>query len=393
MLVHCSAYRRGIAVAWLILCNSGVAVGQNDRTPATQSLLFRPLSDRDLLFRQMEKENAHVVIRAGGAKVHTFSQGAPVRLPLDLEEYSRTQRVAGLIIVHRNRIRLERYALGFDARSRWTSFSVAKSFTSTLAGAAVRDGHIKSLEDKVTAYLPDLKGSAYEGVTVRQLLTMTSGVKWNEDYTDPNSDVARFLRTRPDPGMNVTVSYLRRLPRAHPPGSQWLYSTAETNLIGILVSKAIGRKLSDYLSEKIWKPFGMEQDAVWLLDPTGDEISGCCISATLRDYARFGQFILEGGRIRGRSILPDDWLAAATVKQVDIGQPGRGYGYQWWTNDDGSFQGVGIFGQSLFIDPKRKLVIATNGSWPTATDRKGLQPARAAFFRTVQSAIDAEGSR
>ena len=271
--------------------------------------------------------------------------------------------------------------------SRWTSFSVAKSFTSTLVGAALRDGFIKSLDDKVSTYIPDLKGSAYEVVTVRQLLTMTSGVKWNEDYTDPKSDVAVFAAHKAEPGVNATVSYMRRLPREAPPGTKWLYKTGETNLIGVLVSQATGKTLSAYLSEKVWKPYGMERDAVWMLGSTGHEISGCCISASLRDYARLGQFILDGGKIHGEIDLPSDWLAKATTKQADIGIPGRGYGFQWWTYDDGSFAAYGIFGQSIFIDPKKKLVIATNGDWPTATDRKGLQPARDAFFKAVQAAI------
>jgi CubicO group peptidase (beta-lactamase class C family) len=307
-------------------------------------------------------------------------------LEIDVTEHMASQRVAGIIIVHDNRIRLEEYGLGFDARSRWTSFSVAKSFTSTLVGAAIRDGYIKSLDDKVTAYIKDLKGSAYDDVTVKQLLTMTSGVKWNEDYTDPKSDVAVFLSHAPDAGMNATVSYMRRLPREAPPGSKWVYKTGETNLIGILVSQAVHKSLSVYLSEKIWKPYGMEADAFWLMDSTSHEISGCCISARLRDYARFGQFIVDGGG----SVLPKDWLDQATVKQADIGVPGRGYGYQWWTEDDGIFSAYGIFGQSIFIDRKRKLVMVTNGNWPTATDRKVLQPARTAFFRRVQALIDGE---
>lgn len=158
----------------------------------------------------------------------------------------------------------------------------------------------------------------------------------------------------------------------------------------MLVSQATGKTLSDYLSEKIWKPYGMEQDAVWMLGSTGHEVSGCCISAALRDYARFGQFIAEGGRIHGKSILPADWLARATTKQADIGAPGRGYGYQWWTYDDGSFAASGIFGQSIFIDPKRKLVIAINGDWPKAVDPQGLRLARDVFFKAVQAVVSAK---
>ena len=243
----------------------------------------------------------------------------------------------------------------------------------------------------MTVYIPDLKGSAYDDVTVRQLLTMTSGVKWNEDYTDPKSDVALFNLHKAEPGVDVTVSYMRKLPREVPAGSKWVYKTGETNLIGVLVSSATKKTLSAYLSEKVWKPYGMESDAVWMLGSTGHEISGCCFSATLRDYARVGEFMLGGGMAGGNPVFAPDWIAQATNKQADIGDPGRGYAFQWWTNDDGSYAAQGIFGQGIFIDPKRKLVIASNGNWKTATDPDGVGKEREAFYVAVQKAVDAGG--
>lgn len=360
--------------------------------PEDLNVLFWSQDQRDLAFRTMETVPKVVVhtVEAGGP-VHPLPQGAPIDLGIDVDAYMAGQRNAGLIIVQDGKIRLEKYALGYAPDGRWTSFSVAKSFTSTLVGAAVKDGFIKSLDDKVTAYIPGLKGSAYDDVSVRQLLTMTSGVQWNEDYTDPKSDVAQFNLQQPVPGEDITVSYMKTLPREAPAGSKWVYKTGETNLIGVLVSSATGKTLSAYLSEKVWRPFGMEQNAVWMLGPTGHEISGCCLSASLRDYARFGEFILGGGVAGGQKVLPDDWLAAATTKQADIDMPGRGYGYQWWTNDDGSFAAQGIFGQGIFIDPKRRLVIASNGNWPTATDPEGVGAAREAFYKQVQAAVDQEG--
>ena len=267
---------------------------------------------------------------------------------------------------------------------------MAKSVTATLVGAALRDGFIRSMDDKVSEYIPEMKGSAYDDVDIRQLLTMTSGVQWNEKYTDPNSDVARFINHKPPAGVDSIVDYLRHLPRAAPPGTRWNYSTGETNLVGILVSRATKKPLADYLAEKIWKPAGMEQQATWILSRTGQEISGCCLQAAPRDFARLGLFILDGARVNGQSIVPDGWLAQATTKQADIGQPGRGYGYFWWTYDSGSFAARGIFGQGLFIDPKRKLVIASNADWAGgATDRTAIE-AREAFYRAVQKAVDQE---
>lgn len=355
--------------------------------PKDRNVLFWTQDQRDASFRAMEKIVKTNTIGAGGP-VHPLTTGKPITLDINIDAFMQHQRNAGLIIIQDGRIRFEKYALGYGPQGRWTSFSVAKSFTSTLVGAAIKDGAIKSLEDKVTVYMPDLKGSPYDDVTVRQLLTMTSGVKWNEDYTDPKSDVALFNLQKPEPGVDVTVSYMRTLPREAPAGSKWVYKTGETNLIGVLVSSATGKTLSAYLSEKVWKPFGMETDAVWMLGATDHEISGCCISATLRDYARFGVFILGGAVACGKNVLPDDWLPHATTKQADIGEPGRGYGYQWWTYDDGSFAAQGIFGQGIFIDPKRKLVIASNGNWPTATDPDGVGAERQEFYKAVQRAVE-----
>jgi CubicO group peptidase (beta-lactamase class C family) len=355
--------------------------------PKDANVLFWTQDQRDGAFRQMEKLAPVNRIEAGD-DVHAFGMGAPLKIDMDIDAYMTRQRTAGLIIIQDNKIRLERYGLDYDGAGRWTSFSVAKSFTSTLVGAAVRDGYIKSLDDKVTVYIPDLKGSAYDDVTVRQLLTMTSGVRWNEDYGDPKSDVAQFGIHEADPGVDVTVSYMRKLPREAPAGTKWVYKTGETNLIGVLVSSATKKSLSAYLSEKIWKPYGMAQDAVWITGSTGHEISGCCVSASLHDYARFGQFILDGANADGKRVVPDDWLSFATTKQADIGNPGRGYGYQWWTNDDGSFAAQGIFGQGIFIDPKRRLIIATNGNWKIASDEATVGADRERFYKAVQAAID-----
>jgi CubicO group peptidase (beta-lactamase class C family) len=163
-------------------------------------------------------------------------------------------------------------------------------------------------------------------------------------------------------------------------------------LIGVLVTSATKKNLSDYLAEKVWRPFGMEQNASWLLGSTSHEISGCCMQASTRDFARFGLFMLAGGRAAGKSVLPDGWIAAATTKQADIGDAEFGYGYQWWTRNDGSYAARGIFGQGIFIDPKRKLIVASNSNWPQATDRQGGNQGEkgVAFFKQVQLAIDNE---
>ena len=358
--------------------------------PTDRDVLSWKQSQREAAFRAMDR--IPVLAKASSVTASPTPLPLPAGQPLEIpgiDEYLRQQNTAGLVILQDGRVRFERYGLGFDAAGRWTSFSVAKSFTSTLVGAAIQDGHIKSLEDKVSAYLPGLRGSAYDDVTVRQLLTMSSGVRWNEDYEDPEADVAQFNNATPEAGMDATVSYLRKLPRAHPPGELWNYNTGETNLIGVLVSAATGKPLAQYLQEKIWHPAGMESQATWLLGRTGNEIAGCCLQASTRDFARFGLFVLANGAAGGQQVVPPDWFAQATRKQKDIGDPGRGYGFQWWTYDDGSVAAQGIFGQGIYIDPQRRLVIASNSNWTRAS----LGPeskAREAFYAQVRALIDAE---
>ena len=317
-----------------------------------------------------------VAFEKGGARADAFNR------------FLATQRVRGVLVLQDGKIRLERYVSPDSRTTRWNSFSVVKSITSTLVGAALKDGAIRTLDDPVTRYVHALRGSAYDDVTVRQLLTMTSGVKWNEDYTDVNSDVARMYAEPPDPGFDMTVSYVRKLPREAPPGTKWVYKTSEANLVGVLVADATGKRLADYLSEKIWRAYGMERDAEWMIDDVGDEQGGCCLAVTLRDYGRFGQFILDGARVNGTSIVPDNWLSDATRTQVSTG-PGSGYGYQWWTRDDGTFEGRGIYGQTLHIDRARGLVIVINSATEHATDRAANQ-ARQTFIAAVTAEVDAE---
>lgn len=238
--------------------------------PLNQDVLSWSQRQRDAAFRAMDRlpflVSVHDIAPATAAR--PLPPGKPLDIP-GLDATIASQHLAALVILQDGKIRLERYALGFSAAGRWTSFSVAKSFTSTLVGAALADGAIKSLDDTLDRYLPDLRGSAYAAVTVRQLLTMSSGVAWSEDYEDPNSDVARFNDAKPDPGVDAVVSYMRKLPRAHPPGEVWHYNTGETNLVGALLRAATGKPLAQYMQEKIWQPAGMEARATWLLGKTG----------------------------------------------------------------------------------------------------------------------------
>jgi CubicO group peptidase (beta-lactamase class C family) len=328
-----------------------------------------------------------------GERVHPLPVAAKQIAPIfqidgrtwSVDDYMTAYKVSGVLVLKDGEVLLERYGLGRTPADRWTSFSVAKSVTSTLVGAAIQDGELR-LDDPVVRHIPELRGSAYEGATVGDLITMRSGVKWNEDYTDPKSDVAQAGFVAAEPGVNPMVSYLRRLPRAHPPGTVFNYNTGETDLVGVLVANAVGKSLSDYASEKIWRPYGMESDAVWVVDPAGHERGGCCISMTLRDYARVGQFVLEAGVADGRRILPAWWTAEATRVHADIGAPPpAGYGYFWWVRANGSYEASGIFGQSITTFRDDGLVIVINAAWPRATGQD-LSAARTAFVEAVRAA-------
>jgi len=364
--------------------------------PKDRDVLQWTVAQRDYAFGHLDElpqVKSHVMTPS--ATPHAFSQGPGLSLfaadgktPFDMDRFFDHQRAVGTLIIVDGKIRFERYGMGYDANSRWTSFSVAKSFTSTLVGAAIKDGYIKSIDEPVTDIIPEFKGSAYDGVTVQQVLTMSSGVKWNEDYADPHSDVGKMADFPTTQGLEQIVAQLKQQPRAAVPGTVWHYNTAETGLIGVLVMRATHKPLAQYLSEKIWSHY-MALPGFWVLDKSGREIGGCCLSSSLADYARMGQFMMDGGKIDGRSILPDGWIAAATHKQRDIGHPGRGYGYQWWTYDDGSYSAVGHFGQTIFVDPKRKLIVATIADFPS-NDETDLMEERFAYHRLVQQAVDKE---
>ena len=278
-----------------------------------------------------------------------------------VEDYIRDRRIAGLLVVRDDEILLERYGLGNDENSRWISFSIAKSVVSMLYGAAIADGYIGSVDDPVTKYLPLLAGGGYDDVSIRDVLQMSSGVDWNEDYADPESDVA----TLPGPIVEQT-RYIAALEPLHPPGEVFNYNTGETNMAGAVLRAAIGNNLSTYLEHRIWGPFGMEADANWLLhEEGGGELGGCCINATLRDYARIGIFAMNGGVLRdGTRVLPEGWMEESTSPSSGY----DGYGYLWWLAGDGVFAGIGIFGQYLWMDPADNIVIVTHSAWPYATN-------------------------
>ena len=288
----------------------------------------------------------------------------------DLYDYLADDRVAGLLILKDGKAVLEDYELGTGPSTRWTSFSMAKSVSSTLVGIALKQGLIANMDDPVTRYVPGLKGGSYDQVSVRNLLKMASGVRWDETYTDPKSDRRKLLDLQLANRPGSIVPYMKSLPRAGAPGTIWNYSTGESFLVGALIEGATHKTLATYLSETLWSRLGMEQDATWWLEsPGGMGLAGSGLGATLRDYGRFGQFVLDGGTIAGQSIVPDHWFQDAGKAHL-FGNKREDYGYLWWPIPAGdsihrdAFQAIGIFGQHLYVNPKERLVIVVLSARP-----------------------------
>ena len=282
--------------------------------------------------------------------------------PKTINDYFDQLNTTGLIVLKNGELVFEKYALGHTEDQTWISFSVAKSVVSMLYGAAIKDGYIKSVDDLASTYLPSLREGAYKDTTIKNILQMASGVKWNEDYEDPESDVA----SSPIQILDL-IEYMGDLEKLHQPGTHFNYNTGETNLAGAVLRAAIGNNLSTYLHKKIWQPFGMESEAYWMLDEAdGVEYGGCCINATLRDYARLGLFALNKGTLAtGEQILPEDWMQEST-------NPSSGanyYGYYWWLRPNNSYRATGIFGQFIWVDPKEELVVAIHSAWNKAWRR------------------------
>lgn len=309
----------------------------------------------------------------------------------DLVDYLAYNRVAGLLVLAEGQVVREDYALGLAPEARWASFSLAKSVCSTLYGAALEEGLIGSLDERIARYLPALAGSAYHDVTLREVLEMRSGVLWDETYTDAGSERRRFLEHQLEERPGGLLSMMAKLPRAAPAGSVFNYSTGETYLAGAALEAALGAPLADYLSKTLWAPAGMESDATWWLESVGGgAIGGSGLSATLRDYGRFAQFVLDDGCLGARRIVRAGWFQESTAR-VRADGTRRDYGYQWWLPDAGdpvhagAFLAMGIFGQRIYLHPTRRLAIVVLCARPKPSDAHVVEDG--AFYAAVVRAL------
>ena len=328
------------------------------------------------------------------ARPFAFPRGEDVALP-EVYDHHGTPRplqalldgthTSALLVLQDGTVRFERYWLTGGPEVQWMSMSVAKSFVSALVGIACSEGHIASIEDPISNYVPLLAGTAYDGVSIRHVLQMSSGARWNEDYTDAGSEIAR-MGAASAPGGSFDA-FMQTMVRETTPGTLCQYDSADTQALGMLVAAATGRSLTAYMQEKLCEPLGMASPGYWVTDSQGREMAFAGLLLTARDFARIGELYRNAGRWQGVQVVPADYVAASLAKGEARGEPhlapGRplvgghafpfGYGYQWWlpAGDDGEFSAIGVYNQFVYVDPSRGVVIvklSANPAYGTSHD-------------------------
>ena len=284
---------------------------------------------------------------------------------LRTDEFVNETDTSALLVIQNGSIRFEEYFLTGGVDVTWLSMSVAKSFAATLFGIAIEEGFIGGVEDLVTDYLPSLAGSAYDSVRIKDVLQMSSGASWNEDYSDPDSDINRFGRVLALGGSLEELA--ASMDREFEPGTYNRYNSMDTSVLGLILVKATGRPLADYMIEKLWNPLGAEHEAHWLIDDQGVEMSFFGLNATARDYAKIGELYRLGGKWNGQQLVPAKWVKDSVTPDGPHLMPGEnpasdyelGYGYQWWVMDgeDGEFAAIGVYNQFIYVNPSKELVI------------------------------------
>ena len=302
----------------------------------------------------------------------------------------------GMIVLHKNEMVYENYWLGNNENKRHISWSVAKSFISALVGIAYEEGLIDSLDDPVTKYLDDFKETGYDGVTIKDILQMSSGVLFNEDYADYDSDINRFGRAVAT-GTSMR-DFSKTLTREREPGTYMHYVSINTQVLGFLLQEVTNKSISQYLYNKIWNPLGMEDSAYFILDDVKDEFALGGLNATLRDYAKFGLLYLQNGRWNDNQIISKQWIEDSHSTDGIHLVPGEretssnpwGYGYQWWVPGfpDTDYTASGVYNQYIYIDPLSEIVIAkTSSNYKYTSELQVSKDMHMAMFRAIANHI------
>ncbi len=301
----------------------------------------------------------------------------------------------GFLVIHQDSIRFEQYYQGHSESTRHISWSMAKSYVSALFGIAIEEGHIKSIEQKVEEYLPELIGSGYEGVRIKDVLQMSTGVGFNEDYGDLSSDINRWGRHFA--WGSSQDKFAGSLKREREPGTFHHYVSINTHVLGMILVKATGKSLTEYLHDKLWQPLGCEYNSYWLIDDYGMEMALGGLNVTLRDYAKIGQLFLHDGNWQGRQLVPTAWVKASVTPDAPHLMPGKnplsahqdfGYGYQWWVPEgtEGEFMAIGIYNQYIYVNPSTRTVIVKNSANPRFNDKSYVwsrASSHLALFRAI----------
>jgi CubicO group peptidase (beta-lactamase class C family) len=321
----------------------------------------------------------------GEGPVSPLPMGPEAVLPPEVAEWITARDVTALVVLKNGQVVHESYYLGTGPEDLRISWSVAKSFLSALFGIVLAEGHIDSLDDPVTKYVPELASTAYDGATVRHILTMSSGVAFNEDYLDFWSDINRMGRVLAL-GQSMDGFAANLKDRAAEPGSDWRYVSIDTHVLGMIIRGATGEDIPELLERHILAPLGVEVAPYYLTDGYGVSFVLGGLNMTTRDYARFGQMIAQGGMWQGRQIVPRDWVEASTVPSAP---GGAGYGYQWWIADGavpGEVNAQGIYGQYIWIDRARNIVIAVNAA-DRGFEDAGVAEGNIAMLRRIADAL------
>ena len=277
----------------------------------------------------------------------------------------------GFLVIQNDTIVFEEYYLGNNESTRTISWSMAKSFISALFGIAIHEGHITDIMQNVEVYVPELKGTAYEGVRIKDVLQMSTGVYFNEDYGDFNSDINRWGR-----GFamgNSQDAFAATLEREVEPGTVNHYVSINTHVLAMIITRATGKTFTDYMQSKLYDPMGMEYDGFWLLDGKNMEMALGGLNLTMRDYAKIGSLFLHDGYWNSKQIVPEEWVLSSVTPDAQHLQPGTsfGYGYQWWVpkGDVGEFMAIGIYNQNIYINPATKTVIVKLSANPRFNEK------------------------
>lgn len=371
------------------------------------SNLFSGAEQNSNFYRLEEIFPSDKVVKS--SKPQEWPQGKAVQLP-EQYRYDGSQRAtqelleqtetSALLVIKDGQIRYENYWLTGGKQQHWMSMSVAKSFVSALFGIAVADGTIQSIEDPASKYLPALKGSAYDGVRLKDILQMSSGARWKEDYSDPDSEIIRLANTMAT-GSSL-LDFVTAMKAELKPGTVNRYCSADTLVLGLVLEAATGKSLAQYTQEKLWEPLGATRDAYWAKDQDGHALAFGGYNASARDYARLGELYRLDGTFNGKQIVPASWVKDSVTPDAPHLVPGKransdstmGYGYQWWLPEggQGDFSAIGVYNQFIYVNPAKHTVIvklSASRHYADSNDESSWREHETIeLFRAIANSID-----